>query len=329
MADGVDPEVEAALVGGAVEGRCVEADHLRRRVGGVEHQPAVGEADFLDVRKAVGVAARGEVHAPVGVPLRDRAAVAVRREIHPIVSAAPVDRRVGVAGDEAVVAGGAGDAAGGGRRRGRNGGSGQEVRRSEEAVVELEGLDAGHRVGAIAGAALVGDDEAGRRRLDGEVGAQAVVGRGVGADAAVDGVVAAAAVEEVVATLAIEGVVAVESDQDVAEPAAEHRVAEGGAEDAVDVVQLVQAAGVAEAVEGGVAEELDPHRTRRSPVGGEGESVAAEEGVAAGVADEDVAAGAAREHLRPVRPVLNGHVRRFPKTCPGLPTDRRSIRFHN
>jgi hypothetical protein len=50
---GVDPEVEAGLVGQTVQRGFVEAQDLRRRVGRVEGKAAVGEADLLHVGEGV------------------------------------------------------------------------------------------------------------------------------------------------------------------------------------------------------------------------------------------------------------------------------------
>ncbi len=65
---GPDPEVEAALVGQAVQRRLVERGDLRCRVGGIEHQAPVGEAHLLDSCERVGLVAA--LHAQLAAGLR-------------------------------------------------------------------------------------------------------------------------------------------------------------------------------------------------------------------------------------------------------------------
>ena len=110
---GVDPEVEAALVGQAVERGLVQPRHPRRRVVRVHHQPAVGEGDDLGVRQAVGARAGGHHRAPAGQAYAHAAEangahgrnVVSRAAVEPIV-ASPADQGVVTgAGIDGVVAG--------------------------------------------------------------------------------------------------------------------------------------------------------------------------------------------------------------------------------
>ena len=167
-------------------------------------------------------------------------------------------------------------------------------------VVELQGLDAGDRVGAVGAA----DQDAGTGVGNGVVGEVAGEDGDIGAAAAVDEVVAGAAGQGVVALgteqlvvaeLAVKGVVAALAFEGVGVAVSGDHVVEVGAVDLLDIDERI---GAAEAIVGGRAD-------RKVDVDGGGavevvdfvDAGDAVEGVVAGVAEQRVVSEAADEGL--------------------------------